>query len=215
MSQCSITRENVIRRALPGLAAGLAGIWLAGAAAAADYKDPDWPCIQPKVGHISIGQMWAGPLPEGDWKADREVAALAHRLAQRRTSLEEAKALMSGFVEDGGAARRAQLLLAFEGAFELIDRERAALIGGIARYAHKQQALTGRIETKQQELHRLSGLPEAERDPDRIEELEDELAWDTRIYRDRAQSLTYVCETPVLLEKRAFALARSAQELVQ
>ncbi|QDL94273.1 hypothetical protein FDP22_18730 (plasmid) [Paroceanicella profunda] len=195
--------------------AAVLAVLCAGAAPAADFKDPDWPCIQPKVGHISIGQMWAGPLPEGDWKADREVAALAHRLAQRRTSLEEAQALMSGFVQDGGPARREKLLLAFSGAFELIDHERSALIGGIARYARKQEALTGRIEAKQDDLYRLDALPEAERDADRIEELQDEIAWDTRIYRDRAQSLTYVCETPVLLEKRAFALARSVGALTE
>jgi hypothetical protein len=50
--------------------------------------------------------------------------------------------------------------------------------------------------------------PAEPKDFDRIEELEDTLAWETRIFRDRAQSLTYVCETPVLLEQRAFAIAR-------
>ena len=29
-----------------------------------------------------------------------------------------------------------------------------------------------------------------------------------RIFDDRAKSLTYVCETPILLEKRAYALAQ-------
>lgn len=42
-------------------------------------------------------------------------------------------------------------------------------------------------------------------------ELEQALAWDTRIYEEREQSLTYVCEVPVLVEQRAFALGRMIQ----
>jgi hypothetical protein len=33
--------------------------------------------------------------------------------------------------------------------------------------------------------------------------------WDVRIYDDRHSSLSYLCEQPVLLEQRAFALART------
>ena len=33
--------------------------------------------------------------------------------------------------------------------------------------------------------------------------------WDIRIYDDRRGSLTYLCEQPVLLEQRAFTLART------
>ena len=38
--------------------------------------------------------------------------------------------------------------------------------------------------------------------------VEEKLLWDTRIFDEREQSLTYVCESPVLLEQRLFALAR-------
>jgi hypothetical protein len=34
-------------------------------------------------------------------------------------------------------------------------------------------------------------------------------SWDMRLYEDRRDSLTYLCEQPVLLEQRAFALARA------
>jgi hypothetical protein len=44
--------------------------------------------------------------------------------------------------------------------------------------------------------------------------LEDRLAWEARIFKERAQSLTYVCETPVLLEQRAFAIARTLAALI-
>ena len=36
--------------------------------------------------------------------------------------------------------------------------------------------------------------------------------WDTLIYTDRQKSMTLVCDQPVQLEQRAFALARIIQE---
>ncbi|MNT95475.1 hypothetical protein D3C72_2373610 [compost metagenome] len=45
-------------------------------------------------------------------------------------------------------------------------------------------------------------------DFDRIDKLEEEMDWNERIYLDRSRALTYVCETPVLIEKRAYAIAQ-------
>jgi len=42
--------------------------------------------------------------------------------------------------------------------------------------------------------------------------LSEQLNWDTRVYDEREQSLRYVCETPVLLEQRLFALGRHIAE---
>ena len=52
----------------------------------------------------------------------------------------------------------------------------------------------------------LSALPAS--DAAKREELEQQRLWDIRIYEDRERSLTYICEQPVLLEQRVFALAR-------
>ena len=93
--------------------------------------------------------------------------------------------------------------------FERIDTERAQLIGGIGRYAGKQAGLAERINTQNEELAELEAKEDKSHDEfDRLEEIADKVEWDTRIFDERQQSLTYVCETPVLLEKRAFALAR-------
>jgi hypothetical protein len=182
------------------------------AAKAADFNDPDWPCIQRKVLHLSTGQMWAGPPLAEDalttWRKDDAVKALVPALAVRRTKVEEAETLIADFAAGlEGADRNARLGLLFAGAFSLIDRERAEIISGIARYARTQIDLTRKIDAEQKELTKL--LAEDPPNYDRIEELEDAVAWDLRIYQDRTQSLTYVCETPVILEKRAFALARA------
>ncbi|MEM6933245.1 MAG: hypothetical protein AAF526_06590, partial [Pseudomonadota bacterium] len=49
---------------------------------------------------------------------------------------------------------------------------------------------------------------------DALEEREDKMIWDTRIYQERNKSLIYVCESPVILEKRVFALARMIQDQI-
>ena len=180
---------------------------------AADFNDPTWPCVQRKVTHLSIGQMWSGPLVDEatDWRKDDAVRDLAPRLAARRMALEEAEQLIAAYAKDADDAR---LSLLFAAVFDIIDRERARLIEGIGRYSAKQIDASKAIDSKRDEIAALRATT-AEDDfdgLDRIDELEDELAWGTRIYDDRRQSLIYVCESPVLMEKRAFALARIIQE---
>ncbi len=154
---------------------------------AADFSDPDWPCIQRKVLRLSIGQMWAGaPIdPAADWQADVAVRQLAPLLAARRTDLDEAAALIDGFAGSAGDDKARRLPLLFQGAFSLIDQERSQIIDGIGRYAQKQARLSEKIEAAREELAALSASESP--DLDRVEELEDMLAWDVRIYGDRAQ----------------------------
>ena len=88
-----------------------------------------------------------------------------------------------------------------------VNHARNRVMAGITSYAHKQEALDVRIDDTR---HALAAATAAEpQDFDRIDALEEELDWSTRIFQDRQQSLTYVCETPVILEQRVFALARS------
>lgn len=191
---------------------GLGCVWLAiSPVRAADFNDPDWPCIQRKVLNLSIGQMWAGPPITDEvtatWREREDVLALAPVVSIRRTPIEEAEALINKFASSATEARNDRLSALFAGAFQMIERERSTIITGIGRYAQKQTGLAAKIDAMQGELAKLNGATDL--DYDRIEELEDTLAWDTRIYKDRQQSLTFVCETPVILEKRAFALARA------
>ena len=192
------------------LAAFLAAVPAAVPAAAqegAPNADPDWPCIQRKVPHLSLGQVWAGPVPDDAVKAAAklpEIDALARQLAVRRTSLEEAGQLIDAFAADHDATALGGLYLA---TFQHIDAARDRIVSGIGRYARKQAALDDEIRDKRHELDRLTaGDPQ---DFDAIDAAEQAVDWSLRIFQDRQQSLTYVCETPVILEQRAFALGRA------
>jgi len=177
---------------------------------AADPTDPDWPCIQPKVPQISAGQVWNGPSIEAigeSWRDDRIIFDLAQKLAARRTSIEEANELIASFGAGLQSDRQNQLTALFAGTLSLINSERASIIAGIGRYAKRQQALAKKIE---QEMAELSSLPQDDSEASKSEraDLQEVQAWDIRIFQERQKSLAYVCEQPVLLEKRAFAIGR-------
>jgi hypothetical protein len=185
----------------------LLSLVVAAPAYAAGPPDPDWPCIQRRQPHLSLAQVWAGPPPDEATLAlaeTPEVQAVARVIALRRTPLEDAEARIADFAEDHDAEALTALYVA---TFEHINQARDRVMAGITRYAHKQAALDVEIDDAR---HELAALDAAEpKDFDRMDAVEEKLDWSTRIFKDRQQSLTYACETPVILEQRAFALGRA------
>lgn len=185
----------------------LALMLLSPTAMAGGSGDPTWPCIQPKQPHLSIGQLWPGPPPDDavvGLARRPDIAALAQVLEQRRLPVEEAEAQIAAFARGASAE---ELTALFVAVFDRIDAYRSRIMSGVARYAEKQMVLSDQIEARRAEMARLSAA--AEPDFDRIDAEEARLDWDTRIFTDRQAQLTYVCETPVILEQRAFALGRA------
>ena len=169
--------------------------------------DHTWPCIQRKQPHLSIGQLWPGPPPDDaatELAQRPDIAALAQVLEQRRVSLEEAEAEIATFAKGASAE---ELTALFVAVFDRIDPYRSRIMAGIARYAEKQMVLSNQIDARRAELARLSASENP--DFDKIDAEEAKLDWDIRIFTDRQAQLTYVCETPVILEQRVFALGRA------
>lgn len=180
-------------------------------ASAQDFKaDPNWPCVQRKVPSISSGMVWAGPPVEevGDsWKDDPAIAKLAAKIASRRTPIEDAEKAVAQFAEKAGADKERKLTMLFAGALDIINHDRGSIIAGIERYAKRQKALADKIESQSAQLAALPAEAASEQDSKRAD-LQEMQNWDIRIFEEREHSLTYVCEQPVLLEKRAFSLGR-------
>lgn len=178
--------------------------------------DPDWPCVQRLVPQVSAGMVWAGPPLEGapDWRLDNAISDLAGRLADRRVPMGEAESLIETFAASQDVEKDQRLTMLFAGILDKINSERSSVINGIERYARRQQALAERIEST---LAEIDALPRQGGSPDqeaRRTELGEQNAWDSRIYEEREHSLTYLCESPILLEQRVFALARTIQNLL-
>jgi len=202
------------RGPLPALGALIAAAALtlqpAAPRAAQDPADPDWPCVQRQVPSLTAGMVWTGPSVEGleqAWREEQAVARLVASLTARRTSIEEAKALVGDFAAGLEADRSRKLTLVFAGTLAEINAERGEIIEGIKRYSRRQKALAARIIERTAEIDGLAAQ-EGDEARKRRRALEEEQIWDTRVFDEREQSLTYVCEVPVLLEQRLFQVAR-------
>jgi hypothetical protein len=185
-------------------------------AAAAEPADADWPCIQRLVPELAASQMWAGPPPdhaETPASPDRDMAQLASRLASRSMPVDEAQAAIDRFANGlAPAERQRQLARLFQDVLELINQERSQIIAAIKRYTRKQRHLAEKIAQDSRKLANVQPgvTPDAE-----TQESLNERQWDLRVFEDRQRILRQICEQPVLLEERAFALSRAMQSQLE
>jgi hypothetical protein len=198
-----------------GIAALLAVTVTSGFCHAADPRYPDWPCTQAKVPEISLAAVWAGP-PLDDvsakWKDDAKVSALVTKLAARRTPLEEAQKAISEYLT-GAADKTASGKLLFAGLFDSLNAQRSQVLNGLERVTRKQREAADRIRADTLSLQALQG--ESQRDQAKIDDLGNQLVWQTRIFEDRQRVIKVVCEVPTAIDQRLFALGRAIQQEIE
>ena len=194
----------------------LALVGLGQSAHAADFSDPTWPCIQRKVENLSVGLMWPHPVNPDAGQADAvfqaDMADLADKLSLRRVELESLTGEVEAFASKyNGDPER--LGLVFDRVFNALSKRRGRIIGGIGDFSLSQIALSEKIEAARTEMITL--LDADEPDFDRVDALEEQIDWDQVIHSDRQRSITYLCETPTLLERRLFGIAQMLNQVVQ
>lgn len=211
-----VTRGGLVLSGLVLLAA-LPGIAAAAYSPPGKSGNPDWPCQQILVSHLSPAAMWTGPSIQGlDKTSDPEVQALAAKLAQRRMPIDEAKAEIDSFAKSAGPDRKQKLTLLFALLFDRLDGERSQVIEGLLRFGHRQKDMADKIRAENEKLHQeqdKSTSPEEANDPSSpVSVAAKQLQWDLKIFQDQHKTLSYVCEAPVTIEQRLFALAREIQD---
>src|SRR5467141_1381145 len=180
---------------------------------AADPRYPDWPCSQAKVPDVSLAAVWAGP-PLDDvankWKDDAKVSALVPRLAARRTPLDEAQKAITEFLADSAAqkAEAGKLLLAVLS--DTLNAQRSSVMSGLERVTRKQREAADKIRADTLALQALQDASPP--DQPKIDELGNQLVWETRIFEDRRRVIKFVCEVPTAIDQRLFALGRVIQQ---
>lgn len=189
---------------------------LVASADAADYSDPTWPCVQRKVGSLSLGLMWPHPLdPEAEASTDQmraDIDELAGYLSLRRVELDSLHPRTAAFVAayDGNAD---VLGLVFSEVFDTLSARRERIMQGIEDFSLGQIALADKIDTLRAEMDAI--MTKAEPDFDKVDALEERLDWDQVIYTDRQRNIAYLCETPTLLERRLFSIAQMLNQALQ
>jgi len=189
---------------------------LRGMAQAADPRFPDWPCNQVKVPEISVAAVWAGPSIDdvgNAWEDDATIKDLVARLAARRTPLDDAQKAISDAIRGTESERQKKAKLIFAGLFKTLNHERSEVMQGIERYFRKQKEFSGQIRSTILQLRELQDRPDP--DQSRVDELINHVEWDTRIFEERRKTMNFVCEVPVLIEQRLFALARAIQQSLE
>ena len=180
---------------------------------AADPRYPDWPCAQAKVPEISLAAVWAGP-PLDDvanrWKDDARVSALVPRLAARRTPIDEAQKTITDFLASSSADKAERGKLLFAGLFDALNAQRSSVMSGLERVTRKQRDAADKIRADTLALQALQDAPT--KDQAKIDELGNQLVWETRIFEDRRRVIKFVCEVPTAIDQRLFALGRVIQQ---
>jgi len=183
---------------------------------AADPRYPDWPCIQAKVPEISLAAVWAGP-PLDDirdkWKDDAKVSALVAKLAARRTSLDDAQKLITEFLAGPAADKATTGKLLFAGLFDSLNVQRSSVMNGLERITRKQREAADKIRSDVAALHTLQSASPP--DQTKVDELSNQMIWQTRIFEDRQRVVKFVCEVPTAIDQRLFALGRMIQQEIE
>ncbi|MBR0754790.1 hypothetical protein JQ604_21605 [Bradyrhizobium jicamae] len=183
------------------------------AARAADPRYPDWPCAQAKVPEISLAAVWAGP-PLDDatnkWKDNAKVSALVTKLAARRFPLEEAEKDVAEFLSAAAADKASTGKLLFAGLFDTLNAQRSSVMNGLERVMRKQREAAEKIRADTLALQALQDATPP--DQKKVDELGNNLVWETRIFEDRNRVVKFVCEVPTAIDQRLFALGRTIQQ---
>jgi len=192
------------------LTLAMAASW-APPALAVDPRYPDWPCQQLKVPEISIASVWAGPpLDPADTAkpADEKEADLVARLAARRTPMDESRKLIANYVVGTSAERQQKAKSLFGRLYSTLNAQRDDVMNGIERFSRKEKAMADDIRAQAEKLRTMQ---DQATDPAQTQQLASQLAWQTRVFEDRRKSTSYVCDVPVLIEKRLFDLGSAIQ----
>ena len=96
---------------------------------------------------------------------------------------------------------------------ESLNDERSEVMRGIERYFRKQKEFSAQIRSTILQLRELQDRPDP--DQSRVDELTNRVEWDTRVFEERRKTINFVCEVPVVIEQRLFALARAIQQSLE
>ena len=179
---------------------------------ALDPRYPDWPCQQLKVPGISVASVWAGPSIDGNDKvesSDPKQAEIVSRLVARRTPMEDARKLIAEFVVGTSDEKQQKATSLFAALYSRLNAQRDEVMNGIERFSRKQKTMAEQIRDETQQMRELQD--KANVDQAQSDELANRLSWQTRIFEDRRKSTSYVCDVPVLIEKRLFDLSSAIQ----
>jgi hypothetical protein len=123
--------------------------------------------------------------------------------------MEDARKLIAGFVVGTKDEKQEKAKRLFAALYSTLNAQREQVMEGIERFSRKQKAMAEEIRAQIRKMRELQDRPDARITQN--DELVSQLSWQTRIFEDRRKSTSYVCDVPVIIEKRLFDLANAIQ----
>ena len=103
--------------------------------------------------------------------------------------------------------------LLFAGLFDTLNAQRSSVMNGLERITRKQREAAEKIRDDTLALQALQDATPP--DQAKVEELGNQLVWETRIFEDRRRVIKFVCEVPTAIDQRLFALGRVIQQEIE
>jgi hypothetical protein len=100
--------------------------------------------------------------------------------------------------------------LLFAGLFDTLNTQRSSVMSGLERVTRKQRQAADKIRSDTIALQALQDA--ASPDQAKVDELGNQLVWETRIFEDRRHVVRFVCDVPTTIDQRLFALGRTIQQ---
>lgn len=204
-----------VNRARSVLAAiAMIGGWLAAMAGPVLAQESDWPCEQALRPDISLGAIWSGPDVTGSeekWADNPAVTALVAQIAPRKMPQADAIEAIHRFAAGYANDRPIVLAQVFAGLFDTLNHERSDIIRGIRRFNVRQANLSKRIEEGWRNLDALDPNSTDAAVAEQRFAMQQAIDWDSRVFDDRQKLLPEICQQPVIIEQRLFALSRAIQ----
>jgi hypothetical protein len=94
--------------------------------------------------------------------------------------------------------------------FDTLNAQRSSVMNGLERVMRKQREAVEKVRSDTTALQALQSASSP--DQARIDELGNQLTWETRIFEDRRHVIQFVCEVPTAIDQRLFALGREIQQ---
>lgn len=175
---------------------------------AQSQQDPDWPCIQVLVPKISAASIWDGPSvekPDNDEIFQEHSAALVFAVVERHEPLTEPQLdeYIARFETD---QQNMALTVLFKSFLDSFNAKRHQQIVTIKRYTKSQVKSARAIENL---MNQKDDLQTQQGGQDKLQEIESKLHWQKRMFKEREQSLHYLCELPQEIAQQAGEVARA------
>lgn len=180
------------------------------AQAARGQTQSDWPCKQVRVPEIALAGVWTGgPLDSAlaHWRDDAFVAELVARIGARRTPIETAENAIADFARGAGDKRKERLTQLFAGVFERMNGERRDVVNGLDRFGRRLKEMAEDTRKDTEAMRALQDKTPA--DPEPLRKASEALQWRLRVFDEQRRMVSFVCESPALIEQRFGALARA------